>query len=115
VSNAIYLETPDASDGKITFDAMKALGGQVAQHARFYVWPLEHRLKTPDGKHGSLHAKIAVADGREMLITGANLTEYAMTLNMELGLLVHGGPLPARVEKHLVRLAEQGVFQPVSS
>ena len=110
---AIYLETPDASERKITFDTLRALGGEIPQHARIYVWPLEQRLKTSDGKHGSLHAKIAVADGRDMLITSANLTEYALTLNMELGLLVRGGPLPAQVERHLSRLVEQGVFQTV--
>lgn len=111
VSVAIYLETPDASERRITFDTIKALGGEVAQRARIYVWPLEKRLQTADGKHGSLHAKIALADGQTMLISSANLTEYAMTLNMEMGLLVRGGPLPAQAETHLERLVEQGVFQ----
>jgi phosphatidylserine/phosphatidylglycerophosphate/cardiolipin synthase-like enzyme len=46
-----------------------------------------------------------------MLISSANLTGHAMTLNMELGLLVHGGPLPAQVETHLERLVERGVFE----
>ena len=48
-----------------------------------------------------------------MLVSSANLTEYAMTLNMEMGLLVHGGPLPLQVERHLVRLVEDGVFEAV--
>jgi hypothetical protein len=30
---------------------------------------------------------------------------------MEMGVLVHGGPLPAQVEAHLARLVEQGVFE----
>jgi phosphatidylserine/phosphatidylglycerophosphate/cardiolipin synthase-like enzyme len=113
VSTAIYLETPDASEGRVAFDTIRALGQDVTRHARIYVWPLEKRLRSPEGRHGSLHAKIAVADGREMLISSANLTEYAMTLNMEMGLLVRGGDLPAQVEAHLVRLVEQGVFQAV--
>ncbi|MDY7076593.1 MAG: DISARM system phospholipase D-like protein DrmC [Chloroflexota bacterium] len=113
VSVAIYLETPDASEGRIAFDTIQALGREVAQRARIYVWPLEKRLKAADGKHGSLHAKLALADGQTMLISSANLTGYAMTLNMEMGLLVHGGPLPAQVETHLERLVEQRVFQPV--
>ena len=113
VSVAVYLETPDASEGKIAFDTIRALGVDVAQHARTYIWPLEKRLQAADGRHGSLHAKIALADGQKMLISSANLTEYAMTLNMEMGILVHGGALPAQVEAHLARLIEQGVFRPV--
>jgi phosphatidylserine/phosphatidylglycerophosphate/cardiolipin synthase-like enzyme len=46
-----------------------------------------------------------------MLISSANLTEYAMTLNMEMGLLVRGGPLPGQVQSHLTRLVEKGVFE----
>lgn len=110
---AIYLETPDASEGKITFDTIKSLGQDVAHYARIYIWPLERRPQSEGGKHGSLHAKIAVADGQVMLISSANLTEYAMTLNMELGLLVRGGPLPAQVQTHLTRLVEKRVFEPM--
>ena len=32
---------------------------------------------------------------------GANLTEYAMNLNMELGLLVKGGDAPRDLDAHL--------------
>lgn len=111
VSVSVYLETPDASQGRVAFDTIGALGGEVAQSAQIYVWPQEERLQTTDGRHGSLHAKIAVADGQTMLISSANLAEYAMTLNMEMGLLVRGGVLPVQVETHLQRLVDQGVFQ----
>ena len=40
VTIAIYLETPDASEGKITFDTIKSLGHEIARHARLYIWPL---------------------------------------------------------------------------
>ena len=40
----------------------------------------------------------------------ANLTEYAMTLNMEVGILVRGGSLPGLAQAHLTRLIEQGDF-----
>jgi len=113
VSIAIYLETPDASEGKITFDTIRSLGKEVARHARIYIWPLEQRAQSESGKYGSLHAKVAVADGQTMLISSANLTEYAMTLNMEMGLLVRGGSLPGQVQSHLTRLVERGVFEVV--
>ena len=47
------------------------------------------------------------------LISSANLTEYALNLNMELGLLVRGGDLPGRVVGHLRRLMREGVLVPV--
>jgi phosphatidylserine/phosphatidylglycerophosphate/cardiolipin synthase-like enzyme len=46
-----------------------------------------------------------------MLVSSANLTEYALTLNMEMGILVRDGPLPGQVKVHLDRLVEQGVFE----
>ncbi len=85
----------------------------MRQRARIYVWPLEKRPRSADGRHGSLHAKVAIADGRVMLISSANLTEYAMTLNMELGVLINGGPSPEKVAEHLGRLVEMGTFRRV--
>lgn len=111
VSISIYLETPDASEGKIAYDTVKALGPDVSRRATIYVWPLDQRERTSKGKFGSLHAKIATADGRLLLISSANLTEYAMKLNMEMGLLVRGGALPGQVKKHLEGLVEQNVFK----
>lgn len=110
---SIYLETPDASQGRIAFDTIGALGDKVVRRVHLFVWPLEERLRTVEGRHGSLHAKVAVADRDTMLVSSANLTEYAMKLNMELGVLVHGGPLPGQVATHLERLVELGVFRGV--
>ena len=64
------------------------------------MWPLEKREKDNNGKPGILHVKCAVADGRWLFLSSANLTEYAFTINMELGLLVSGGNLPGQVEAH---------------
>ena len=110
VTISLYLETPDASEGRIAYDTLAAFGAEVRQRAHIYVWPLEKRPLSADGRHGSLHAKVAIADGRVMLISSANLTEYAMTLNMELGVMINGGPSPERVAEHLGRLVEMGTF-----
>lgn len=40
----------------------------------------------------------------------ANLTGYALNLNMEMGLLVRGGNLPGRAAGHLKQLIEEGVL-----
>lgn len=113
VAISIYLETPDASEGKMSFDTVQALGEAVRQRARLYVWPKEKRPLTEDGRYGSLHAKIALADGRVLLLSSANLTGYALTLNMEMGILIRGGAAPRQVAEHLQRLVEQDVFQAI--
>jgi len=110
VVTTLCLETPDASDGKIAFDTVRAVGADIAQRAQLYVWPLDQRPLSPDGQHGSLHAKVAMADGSTLLISSANLTEYAMTLNMEMGVLIRGGELPAKVEAHFANLIELGIL-----
>jgi phosphatidylserine/phosphatidylglycerophosphate/cardiolipin synthase-like enzyme len=42
-----------------------------------------------------------------MLVSSANLTEYVLTLNMEMGILVRDGPLPGQVKVHLDRLCQR--------
>jgi phosphatidylserine/phosphatidylglycerophosphate/cardiolipin synthase-like enzyme len=110
----LCLETPEAGEGKIAYDTLRALGPAVAECARVFAWPLDQRPQLPDGRHGSLHAKVAVADGHCLLLSSANLTEYAMTLNMELGVMIEGDELPGQVEQHFERLIEMGILKPMA-
>jgi phosphatidylserine/phosphatidylglycerophosphate/cardiolipin synthase-like enzyme len=110
VAISIVLESPDESEGKLTYDAMQAMGAEIRKHARFYTWPLKNRPLSPDGKHGSLHAKAAVADGSVLFISSANLTEYAMNLNMELGVIIRGGELPNQIDEHYAELVIKKVL-----
>jgi hypothetical protein len=41
------------------------------------------------------------------------MTEYAFSINMELGMLVTGGPLPQQVEEQFDRLIGDGVLMRV--
>ena len=100
----IVFEHPDESGGKISYTGSNALRDEVLKHAKFYTWPLDKREHNEDGKYGSLHAKVALADQDTLFISSANLTEYAMDLNMELGVLIHGGNLPSRVLQHFEQL-----------
>lgn len=74
---------------------------------------LRQRPEIGGGRRASLHAKCAVADGERLLVSSANLTEYAFTKNIELGLLVEGGDVPGRVQRHLEALITGGVLRPV--
>ena len=108
---AVVVESEAESGGKVTFEMSQALGSEVAKHAVLYTWPRELRPETGKGKRASLHAKCAVADGERLLVSSANLTEYAFTKNMELGLLVEGGDVPSRVQAHLEALISSGVLR----
>jgi phosphatidylserine/phosphatidylglycerophosphate/cardiolipin synthase-like enzyme len=82
---------------------------ELAGSASLWVWPSAQRPKLAAG-HASMHAKAAVADGRMAFVTSANLTGHAIAANMELGLVVDGGPVPRRLEAHLLRLMSDGVL-----
>jgi phosphatidylserine/phosphatidylglycerophosphate/cardiolipin synthase-like enzyme len=106
----IVVESPDRLEGQNTYSTLKALGEEVSACSTVYIWPQAKRMQTMDGRVGILHVKCAVADGRIMFLSSANLTEYAFSLNMELGLLVTGGEQPPRVEDHFDRLIETGTL-----
>lgn len=113
VDISICIEAPDPSAGKITFNTLAALGQRLAEQATVYAWPVGQRPQAADGKHGSLHVKCAVADDRLLFISSANLTGYALSLNMELGVLIDGGALPGEVVAHFELLIARQVLIPV--
>ena len=110
VKITICVEAPEPSEGRMAHNTIQALGKRVAENAAVYIWPTDKRPQNDDGRHGSLHVKCAVADEALLFISSANLTEYALTLNMELGVLIQGGPLPGDVASHFDRLIEDGVL-----
>jgi cardiolipin synthase len=105
----LVLESVVESRGKLSHDArqaFQALGDAVA----FYVWPSEMR-KDRAGTYGAMHVKCAVADYHTAFVTSANLTGSAMTDNMELGLVVHGGDVPRRIARHFETLMATQVLR----
>lgn len=108
VTITFVAENPEVSQGKVSFDPVAAMGPELAQRSTVYVWPLDKRPRDEKGRHGTLHAKAAIADEERLLISSANLTGHAMILNIELGLLVEGGTLPAEIAGHLRALVAAG-------
>ncbi|MDY0167604.1 MAG: DISARM system phospholipase D-like protein DrmC [Thermoguttaceae bacterium] len=106
----VVVETPDRLEGQNTYSTLQALGADVAAKSSVFLWPLEKRTKDEHSKAGILHVKCAVSDGRNLFLTSANLTEYAFTVNMELGVLVTGGTLPEQIEKHFDRMIQMGIL-----
>lgn len=110
----IIVESPDASEGKIAYDTIAALGKAMKSKARIFIWPHAKRVVSTNGKYGALHAKVAVGDKKILYISSANLTDYAMSLNMEMGILVFGGELPGQAQSHLDELIAEGTLSELS-
>lgn len=107
-------ESEDASGGRLTHDAARALGPDLASRVKCYEWPAERRPSNDRGHTGVLHAKCAVADREVLFVASANLTELALDLNMEMGILIRGGLLPRQAADHFDGLIREGVLQVAS-
>jgi cardiolipin synthase len=94
------LEPSEYLGGKIAFDSTSAIRA-VLPNGQFYAWQ-----KKTESSGGCVHAKCVVADSKCAFITSANLTGAAMEKNIEVGVLVRGGILPAQLEEQLNALIE---------
>lgn len=101
---SMLLELSQDHGGSISFDAIGKMRTLVPA-ARLYAW----RDKVDPFTNGSVHAKVAVADGRMCFITSANLTGHAMEKNMEAGVLITGGVIPKHLGDHLDSLVSTGI------
>jgi phosphatidylserine/phosphatidylglycerophosphate/cardiolipin synthase-like enzyme len=96
----LIAESPEESEGRLTFSAANRLSQAAAGRIQLYVWPRDRRLALGHGQTGLLHVKCAVADDDVLFVSSANLTGAALSMNMELGLLIRGGPQPGQVRRH---------------
>lgn len=110
VEVTLILETPNDPGSPLTVGANHPFAS-LATSARFYHWPEEAR-EVFFAKSALLHAKCVIADRSAALITSANLTSAGINDNLELGVLIEAGPLPARLSHHLDLLIADGTLQP---
>lgn len=106
----ILLERSEGAGGHVSVDSLTLLRNKLPK-ATFLEWD-----QTVSGERflgASVHAKCAVADGRDAFITSANLSTAAMERNMEAGVLLAGGPVPGQLEKHLESLVATKHLKPV--
>lgn len=105
---SMLLELSQEQGGNISFDAIGKMKNLVPA-ASLYAW----REKDDQFSGGSVHAKVAVADGRLCFITSANLTGHAMEKNMEAGVLISGGRIAKQLDEHLRSLIDTNVVTSV--
>ncbi|WP_019505536.1 DISARM system phospholipase D-like protein DrmC [Pleurocapsa sp. PCC 7319] len=105
----LIAENPEVAD-KIPFGIKEALGKEIIERAQVFIWPKHKRPVDSEGRYGSLHIKSAIADSHKLFITSANLTQYAFTLNMEMGVLVRSRYLANQVESQIEDLIQHDVL-----
>lgn len=102
----LVIELAQESGGKISFDGFQAFRTALPSAQVFY-WPLDRRKRNASGSYGSMHAKCLVVDRSRAIVSSANLTDYALEANMELGLLVERA-LAVRLVEHFDQLIVRG-------
>ena len=107
----LILETPDAPGGPLVIGPAHPFA-PIKDTASFYRWPLEAR-EAFFAVTARLHAKCVIADRSSALITSANLTSAGINDNIELGVLIEAGPLPATLHRHIELLIEDATLEAV--
>jgi cardiolipin synthase A/B len=113
VQLTVIVETPNKIEGEGEYSTIQALGQGVAGCSSVYYWPKENRPLSETGKVGLLHVKCVVADNNWLCLSSANLTQQAFTINMELGILIHGGTMPGLVSQQFLQLVQNGQFKKI--
>lgn len=111
VQVSLVLESTQASEGRYSGDQISVLESELGEAARIFIWPTDQRQESQNGHRGMLHAKCAVADHDRLFVSSANLTEAAMSLNIELGVLTTGEKPAKLVHSHLTWLVESEILQ----
>lgn len=106
VSVSIVVETLAGAGSAISGDepatAFIGLPGIDLWH-----WPKAQRAH----EKAKMHAKIAVGDERELLVSSANLTASGIDQSMEAALLITGGAAPRRAKQHVEGLISRGLIR----
>lgn len=108
VETRILIEASSANGGSLPVDPVATMRSCVPS-ALLYAWTDRPHPFT----NGRVHAKVAVADERTAFLTSANLTGHALEKNMEAGILVTGGHVPASLRAHLHALIKTRVIRSV--
>jgi len=104
VDVSILLESSERHGGDLSIDSIDDMRNALPR-ARFYYW----KEKDEDFVGGRVHAKTVVADASVCFISSANLTGHGMEKNMEAGVLIRGGDVPGRLQRHLDALVKTGI------
>jgi cardiolipin synthase A/B len=108
VTIRVLLESSVSHGGSLLVDPFANMRNHVPS-ALLYAW-IDRSPRFADGR---VHAKTAIADGNVAFLTSANLTGHALEKNIEAGVFINGGEVPAGLRSHLHALIETKVIRQV--
>jgi putative cardiolipin synthase len=79
----------------------------IERDARFWIWPGSNRPAV-GASRAALHAKLIAADERIALVGSANLTDKALAVNLELGVIIRDPEIVGRIVRHFRSLMQPG-------
>ncbi|MEV0809357.1 DISARM system phospholipase D-like protein DrmC [Micromonospora sp. NPDC050200] len=109
----LILESSAEDGGALRGSAGAALTFAALRHqATFWHWPAARRTASGNS-HAALHAKLIAADSRIALISSANLTDRALSHNIEVGVVLHDPEVTRKLVAHFHALTDSrtGVLQ----
>jgi cardiolipin synthase A/B len=109
----LVLEFAEASEGQLSFDALRAFSTALIDTAEVYYWPVENRERNQAGRPGKLHAKLAAIDN-VVLISSANLTDDAFSRNLELGVKLTDPDVVLWAKEHFQGLIRDNTLRRLS-
>jgi Phosphatidylserine/phosphatidylglycerophosphate/cardiolipin synthases and related enzymes len=90
VAVSVVVETLSGAGGALA-GAEPAAAFTSVSGVQLWHWPAGQRPEAG----AKMHAKLAVADRRTLLVSSANLTQSGVGKNIEAGLLIRGGTAPS--------------------
>ncbi|MFE9918530.1 DISARM system phospholipase D-like protein DrmC [Micromonospora sp. NPDC005553] len=109
----LILESSAEDGGALRGFAGAALTFAALRHqATFWHWSAARRAASGN-VHAALHAKVIAADSRVALISSANLTDRALSHNIEVGVVLHDPEVTRKLVAHFQALTDPrtGVLQ----
>ncbi len=113
VEVSMLFETPRDSNGQLRDSKVGEFDRDLLRRAVVYRWPIEKRDRDHWGNVALMHAKLAIADRRLLLVTSANLSSAALERHIEVGILVEGGSQPGWLAERLEALVRARVIEPI--
>jgi phosphatidylserine/phosphatidylglycerophosphate/cardiolipin synthase-like enzyme len=107
----LLFERAADSDGALRYDNIALFHASVAAGATLYGWRPDRREISPGGSQALMHAKAVVADSQTMFVTSANLSAAALERNLEVGVIVRGGPQPQWLHQRFETLLANGIIE----
>jgi len=114
VSISLLFERSQDAEGALSYDGCNRFDHRILEGSTLYAWAPAKRPRCPAGNIALMHAKAVVADSSVMFVTSANLSGAALERNIEVGVIVRGGPQPRWLAERFRQLIECRAFEKIA-